>query len=355
MLREFHTIPYVPTLPVRPAEMIALKELPEKDKDLLMPLILMRGWVGSNELQNSLDKIAEVYDNRPWLVDIDPDFHSTENVRPVHLTIEELKASDNGYQNWCEFVASQKAAIPCLQLMDLDQLAPQIARLAKLDRGVAVRLMPEMYGGIDAIILALSSVQGLRPLIIFDYGQANRQIIDRAATTIPMVQKIHAALPDACIVVCATTFPSSFVNVNSQDIFERQFFNMVKDNCNGIPLIYGDRGSARAEKQMGGGGTPSPRIDYPLSDQWRFFRKETPKPQGYFDAAEELIERSGIWDPKLRIWGTQWIERTANKDQYAITSPAKSTAVRINIHMHIQLHYGAPPEEVLDTDDEWVD
>jgi len=334
--------------------MNALSELPEKDKDLLLPLILMRGWVGAAKLQNSLDKVEEVYGDRPWLVDIDLEYRASEKVRPVHTSLNELKISDNGYHNWCEFITNLPNAIPCLQLMDLNQLAPQIATLANLGRGIAVRIVPEMLPGINHITNALSSAQGLNPLVVFDFGQENRDLLTKVATTIPIVQNIHTALPGASIVVCATTFPSSFVGLPDQEIFERNFFNMVRDNCPGIQLIYGDRGSARAEKQGGGGGVPAPRIDYPLVNVWKFFRKDEPKPQGYFNAAAELVA-SDSWDPNLKIWGTQWIERTAKGDVYAISSPAKSTAVRINIHMHLQLHYGAPLEEVLDTDDEWED
>ena len=60
------------------------------------------------------------------------------------------------------------------------------------------------------------------------------------------------------------------------------------------------------------------------------------------------------WMPDLRLWGTQMIEQTALGDKFGINSPAKATAVRINIHLHTQLHYNAKIEEI-DTDDEWID
>lgn len=334
--------------------MNALKELPEKDKNILLPLILMRGWVGSAELQNSLDKIEEVYGDRPWLVDIDPDYHPTENVRPVHASISELKKSDDGYNNWCDFITSLPNAIPCLQLMDLDQLAPQITKLVNLNRGIAVRFTPEMQPVINNISNALLAFEGLNPLIILDYGHENGEVLTKAATTSQTVKNIHAVLPNASIVICVTTFPFDFVGRPQQNIFERLFFELVKNNCQGIPLIYGDRGSARAKSIGGGGGTPAPRIDYPLSEEWKFFRKDEEKPQGYINAAAELMA-SEYWNPNLKVWGTQLIERAAKGDKGAISSPAKSTAVRINIHMHMQLYYGAPLAEVLDTDDEWVD
>ena len=47
MLKDLASSPYVPLLAVRPAEMTALQELPEKSKDLLFPCVLLRPWVSA--------------------------------------------------------------------------------------------------------------------------------------------------------------------------------------------------------------------------------------------------------------------------------------------------------------------
>ena len=78
------------------------------------------------------------------------------------------------------------------------------------------------------------------------------------------------------------------------------------------------------------------------------------KEELYEDAANALIV-SDEWDENLWIWGTQMIGRTALGDQHAIISPARSTAVRINIHLHRQTFYDAPPDELYDTEDDWED
>jgi len=121
-------------------------------------------------------------------------------------------------------------------------------------------------------------------------------------------------------------------------------------------LIYSDRGSARVERQSGGGGLPAPRIDYPLVADWKFFRCEdgTTGFDGYQAQAEALIatEAEGIWNPHLRVWGTQMIERTAAGDTSAIGSPQKATAARINLHLQRQTFY-ANPGEAEDTDEDW--
>lgn len=44
---------YAPILAISPAEMTALEELPDKDKDIMLPIIPLKGWVGSQRLENS--------------------------------------------------------------------------------------------------------------------------------------------------------------------------------------------------------------------------------------------------------------------------------------------------------------
>lgn len=163
-------------------------------------------------------------------------------------------------------------------------------------------------------------------------------------------------MPNAAIALSATSFPSDFVGRVSQEIYERQFHRLVSDLHPERAFIYSDRGSARAERQLGGGGTPAPRVDLAVASQWEFYREEDQgdRDQAYFDAATRATE-SSAWDPLLKVWGTQMIERTANEDDDAIVSPARSTAVRINLHLHEQSYYGAPPSEKYDTDEDWTD
>lgn len=355
MLRNFQTVPYVPILSVRPAEMNALMKLPDKDKDALLPFILLRAWVGSHKIDNTLNKISDVYGDRPWVADIDPNYHPKDAPRPVHKTLKALKNPADGYANWCKFVEGLPNAIPCLQIDEIDELGAQLPKLIALGRGIAVRIPMETHPNIKAILGVLSPVQGLRPMIVLDYGQNTRDLLGSAAIAIENVRLINHEIPDASIVACATTFPSSFVGVTQQDIFERTFFNTVLTKCPKAPLIYGDRGSARA-KPLGGGAAPeASRIDYPLNDEWKFYRVGTPPPKGFSKAARMLLKDTTVWNKKLHLWGTNQILLAAKDDETAIRSPVRATAVRINIHMHTQLHYDEPPEALVDTDDDWVD
>lgn len=116
---------------------------------------------------------------------------------------------------------------------------------------------------------------------------------------------------------------------------------------------------------QGGGGVIPPRIDLAGTQDWTFFRadgapagdtveiRRAEKHQSYREQAALTIA-SEAWDGQLRLWGTQMIERTAAGGDFAITDPSKATAVRINMHLHIQTYYDQP-EQMHDTDEDWED
>ncbi len=49
---RLETAKYIPILSIRPAEMVALENLPEHDKDLMLPVIQFRPWVNAAEFQD---------------------------------------------------------------------------------------------------------------------------------------------------------------------------------------------------------------------------------------------------------------------------------------------------------------
>lgn len=144
-----------------------------------------------------------------------------------------------------------------------------------------------------------------------------------------------------------------FTGIVRQDIFERLVFDQVAAQVGQGAMIYSDRGSVRVERQRGGGGQPAPRIDYPQAGRWNFFRTPREGFPGYRDMAERLQqEQPSIFDSSLRVWGTLMIERTASHDSSAIRTPARSTAVRINLHLQRQTFFN-DPIGLYDTEDDW--
>ena len=370
---EDNKFTYVPILAIKPAEMSALEELPEKDKDLLLPFFSLKGWAGSKQLKNTPQRIIKSFGSRKWIADIDESFldgqvksSKNEYPREVYHQIEDLLKPDNGYQNWYEYLNGLPNAIPCLQLNDLTNLNEQLQKLISLHRGLVVKFN---FNHIESDIYkkVLSSISNLNHkdnLVIFDYEEITDEIIKSAPLIASVIKEAHKILPDSLFATSGTSFPMGFSNqhLGENPIKERILYLKTANLCEDLRLVYSDKASAKAEKQNGGGGIPPfPRIDYPLKNDWRFVRHEFEDPYDIQEGEKiELYKRAAIelmqmdyWIKDLFLWGTQLIELTAKNDKMGISNPMKATAVRINIHLHQQLHYDVV--DVVDTDEDWED
>lgn len=365
---------YAPILSLSPSEMTAIEELPEKDKDLILPIIPIKGWSASKELKNSIKRVRKAIGQRFWVADIDHDFllgNSTyqmtgEFPRPVFYEIQNLLNPKNGYENWISYLTEIPEAIPTLQLKDLTELELQLERALSLNRGIAVRFyLEDIESGIsERVINHLAAKKTINALIIYDLGSIERRHIGLADAMANIIKSAHTKIPGALVAISATSFPSSFGGQShgENSICERILFIKISKELNSPQLIYSDYGSARAEKQNGGGGIPAPRIDYPLKNDWRFIRKEFSDPNSpqegekerlYTLIAKEILSKD-YWISELHLWGTQMIELTSQGDKFGINTPQKATAARINIHLYNQLHYDSPIEKI-DTDEDWTD
>ena len=150
----FDKYKYLPKLALSPAEMGAYDELPDMDKDGIIPLIPLRGWVASKFLENSLNKIQEVIDGRFVVLDIDQDYIydnkdyliTGEFPREVFYQLRDLLDSKNGYENWCNLVRENEWIIPVLQTKDISGVAIQYQSLCSLNRGVVIRFSRTRFG-----------------------------------------------------------------------------------------------------------------------------------------------------------------------------------------------------------------
>jgi hypothetical protein len=365
---------YVPMLAISPSEMTALEELPSKDKDLLLPIFKLKGWVASHHLDKTITRIEKAIDKRPWIADIDQSFvlENTEFLitgklpdRPVFEEVNQLLNANNGFSAWVEYLKRLPTAIPTIQWGRLSELEKQIIQLKDLNRGIVLSITQSNTP--QEVSLALKVIRENKipdVHVMIDLGKIDHRIMNQVVPLIARVNEIAGSLPDCSVSVSGSSFPSQFSGYNNGEntIYERLLFNKLSTSLPAITLIYSDRGGARAEKLSGGGGIPSPRIDYPLKNDWRFIRKEYDDPQSpmggekerlYSSIAKELMDEE-YWNSELKLWGTQLIDLTSKGDEYGINSPAKATAARINIHLHLQLHY-QNENSIIDTDDDWVD
>ena len=365
---------YAPKLSLTPSELEAYKELPDKDKSKLLPIVPLRGWLGSKHLVNSVKKIQEIYGDFQCLLDIDidyvyenKDFIITGSFpRPVFKEVIELMDSKGGYKNWCDFILMQPHVIPTLQISDLEEVLEEFKCFSTLGRGMACRFdlsqIDQRYY-LKVIELIKTELAGNELLVIFDLGRISEKTVDFKAFILDHVSTLLELSNQIKVVVSGSSFPSSFANTHRGEnpIHERRLFRIIEEAFPGR-VIYSDYGSARFKEGGGGGGVPVPRLDYPLNDDWRYIRNQssnegTPtkkeRQELYVEAAQEIMEQD-YWISDLRLWGVRMIELTALRDGYGIDNPRKSTAARINIHLYKQLHYLDEVED-FDTDEEWED
>ncbi|ANY20521.1 hypothetical protein A6F68_02013 [Tsuneonella dongtanensis] len=351
-LRDFDSLAYIPLLSVRPGEMRALEELPDSTKDRMLPYVPLRPWVGSNRLQNALDRLEEAYGERPIIVGVG-DREPTQQ-RPVFGELDRLRRADGGFASWCGFIEDHENFIPVAQLSpNTVEESAQIDCLWGFDRGLVIHLPRPAFPGMGALAQRVGNLTdgGDDVVFILDFQTVAADHLQVAALAQGYIATIRNGCPDAFICLSATSFPSSFDNLPAQQIYERRLFNQL--TALGIPeLIYSDRGSARIERPGGGGGQPYPRIDYPLAADWRFFRHETQSGFSGYQAQARLLAATQFWNPNIRVWGTQMIERTIAGDRSAISSPQKATAARINLHLQVQTFHD-DPALAEETEDDW--
>jgi Beta protein len=244
--------------------------------------------------------------------------------------------------------------IPSVQLSAPAELATQVSRFSALGRGCVVRLQEPLFGFSSQIAELFTDVEDQSTVhFILDYEKQSRDVLTRAAGAIGILNGIRDVLPNCYLSVSASTFPETFVDLARQEIFERQFHEEIFQHVGHQNVIYSDRASVRAESLAGGSGAPAPRIDNALRTNWQFFRvaDNEDRDAGYQEAAENAVDSEDWAD--LGIWGTDEIIRTANSEA-TITSAARSTAVRINIHLHRQTNFD-DPGIIPGTEEIWSD
>lgn len=324
-----------------------MEELGPLAKDSLLSHMTLKPWRTAHHLEPVVAKVEAAIGHRPVIIDLTREtFNHLDQRRPVHDALDQLRDPANGYRNFFTLIEENENFVPSLQLAVLEELPAQIHRANELGRGMVIKLTEQMFGASARIAERLAEVEDQSSIyFILDYRQQSRELLARAAGAIEIANGIRRVLPNCFVSVSASTFPSTFVGISEQPIFERRFYNEVVRHVGRERFIYSDRGSVREERQRGGSGAPAPRIDNATPEDWYFFREDDTdldRDEAYRRAAARAIRSPG-WS-NLGVWGTNQIITTANGGA-AIISAQRSTAVRINIHLHRQANFGAalPP------------
>ncbi|WP_276606145.1 beta family protein [Paracoccus liaowanqingii] len=349
---------YVPTLAIRPSEMNALEYVPGISKDAMVPLILLAPWATSKSLSSAVDRVKRAYPGRQFILDVDRDYvPSNATGSPAQAEFMALRSPANRFSAWWTFWKSVPEAIPCLQLegQTIEDLRMQILDIQLEGREFCLRIeLGRMSQNVSEAISVLQDIGTADFSVVLEGGWV--------ADPILLYARINGLLNGALklldgrvpIVASCTSMIKDFtsiVGVAEIEFSNRQLVDQIRRNSNRQTIIYGDWGSTRP-REYTGGRTPLPRVDYPSEARWLIARNRI-EDWGFPEAALAIVQ-SPYWTGGLGVWGEDLIRATAEGDEFAIDTPQKNVAARVNIHLHRQALYG---QDVvgLNLDEPWVD
>ncbi|MFW8634039.1 beta family protein [Cribrihabitans pelagius] len=300
-----------------------------------------------------MDRIHEVYPDRPYFLDIDP-FYDKEAKRPAQHDYYAL-IEDETKQSWVEFFDEYPNAFPCIQVNRADSAAiqNQIDGFTAREKIFLVRLDHGNGRGFSDVIHTVCNVGHSNFGFVLDAGWS-RDLLSRTNWIDGLVKQIvDLRGDDIPIIVTGSSFPDSFTEYSLGDeveVAERLLFSQLQRANNRARLIYGDWASSRSPSEGGGGAVIPPGIDLATERSWEIYRSEDDAPE-FSDLAQEVMA-SPNYPTGLAIWATYMIASTALGDPNGITTLRRATAVRINMHLYRQLNFGRF-EPAPDTDDDY--
>ncbi|MCY4261628.1 MAG: beta family protein [Rhodobacteraceae bacterium] len=349
---------YVPTLAIRPCEMKGLEFLDDAAKNRMTPCFLLAPWVNTHALERAMDKIENVFPNRHYFLDLDPDYQPTNPEAPSQQEWAQLMEPDNDYANWVAFVKNYKHAWPVIQTQGQDrpQIRKQIEAMQATGRRYCMRITKNAFPDNIGDIIAAFAEDGAADYVIILEGGWTENPLGLASwfggTITGVLTQIDAQVP---IVVSCTSIPKDYMQYKGLEkvpFSNRELVQQVGRQSNRSPIIYGDWGSTRPREVRRGGRKPLERIDYPTSSTWYIARNKDEK-WTFKKAAKKLVS-SDVWNGKLGVWGERMIMDTDQGLETGIDTYQKNIASRVNIHLHQQAYYGSESAK-FSTEDDWED
>lgn len=339
---------YVPLLKVKQAEIEAYRQLSTATKDITFPIFSLRPWPNAGELTLAVDRLREAIGQHPFALTLDSERYNYPSKRPIaKRQFDELFDPSNGFSAYFDFVENIPNAVPVIQATtDANCLLTQLGRAESLDRGVVIHQQRGSIIPITDSILSLSEFY--RDTIFVVDAAWSRDPLQLQAWSIPIIGKILDYLPEAEIVVMATSFPDSFkdiVGTKEELAHEIHLFNAVRQRFQRADLKYGDWASTRISQSGGGGSIPS-RVDIPRPMSWQIFRADPLLDTGFRVIAQQAIEHD-CFAQVPDCWGKRLVAATDDEGT-GVKSTRSNTSARINMHITIQ----ADADETIDVDEQ---
>ena len=348
---------YVPTLAIRASEMNGLEFLPGISKDRMVPVFLLAPWANAKRLPRAIERVERAFSGRSYFLDFDRDYIPTDVGNPAQAEWLELRYSSDEFRSWREFWTEWPMAIPCLQVdgQGRSEIIRQIEGIQSHGRQFCLRIeLRRIPQNLRLVLETLTEIGTADYTVVVEGGWV-RDSLSMYTYFYGLITDTLATLDSRVpIVVSSTSIPRGFsemeglveVPFNNHDLIDQ-----LRRYANREIILYGDWGSTKP-RDDDFGRRPFPRIDYPTIRSWNFARHR--EQEWDFRSAAMRIVESAAWDGNLEIWGEKMIRDTTVNHEFAIDTPQKNVAARVNIHLHLQAHQGMVVSGV-DLEDDWVD
>lgn len=357
----FSSATYIPFMTVRPSEMQGLRRLPDADKDALLPSIRIGKLNGSHQLARTFEGLEKAFGTRSIIADLVSPPTEVKHLSDQQLV--ELNQPTNGHAAWTGLMRDHSNFLPTVQWgPSANDLIRQTAALLELNRGLVLRLRRNNHWDLASLqTIASLPLRQVPLLVVLDFGQLTGRLDDPSVTA-ELMGVMNSALQivgggNVTITTAMSSFPPEFASIHREHarlpIRERGVFTQLAASAplfGGVPMVYGDYASVCMNKS-GFAQSGAPRVDLASRNEWVYFRREVD--QCYIEASKAVMADSA-WQDGLALWGTNEIRRAAGGDVTDLHYQRAWVGVRINVHLHQQLHYSSP-NGGEDTDEAWED
>lgn len=333
---------YVPLLRTKISEVDAFAALMPDVKEGCFPVFLARPWPNANHFQLTINKVLGAVEGHPFAFGLDPEAVGAPSAKMAQGEFEALLNPHRGFRAYYDQLEHIAGAVPILQpTQSPSALLLQVGNADRLDRGLVIHQRRGAHTPLSGLILNLPPLPH-DTVFIVDAGWS-RDYIALETWAGPVIARILAVLPEAEIVVMASSFPDSFSHIvgEAEELAaERRLFAAMRQRHNQADLTYGDWGSTRL-LQNGGGGKIPPRIDVPKPASWNIFRADPQLETSYGELASD-VRSHPCYAQAPDCLGKQLITDTDGLGA-GITGTRKATTARINIHITVQTGPGGGP------------
>ncbi len=368
MTISFEDVNYCPLIRTRPAELNGLYELDDNIKDYMLPVFVIGKWPRLEDVFTPYNKAIEAIGERPHILDL------TRIPKHQNDEIERLLDPADSFVSWRSYInkiadqdngLGREKIIPVVQFGDdirnptlrhIVQQARKLEKDGKIALHIDITSIPEKEAAKD-ILLALDD-PAKHCICILDAGYLSHQssLNSTIDLMVDMMNSIRAIDKGIECISMGSSYPKSAAEHGKLEgeitILERKLYQELGGR---YYIIYGDHSSIhpRVYDEVIKGFVP--RIDYPLTDSWLYYRSRSQSGSaGYVECAQRLI-KDHRWDENLDIWGTRMIKQVAAGNTEKMGSPAKWIQVRVNVHLYRQIMATMDESPILHEDEELID